>query len=261
MIVLQMKIHPFLLLSLLVLVSISCRPQDASNRLSIGIPTIEQEATSIWRTINDIEFLEEQGYQISLPELEQIASLIDKSRAGTFGNKDFGSIQQLLSESIFDPQDYKAALEKVKAQRTLINGFIQQLAVDTPNRKWEFTFFERYEIVLTLYGTGGSYDPDNGTVTLFTTPEGAFKNYENPANTITHEIVHMGIEQPIVQKYQLPHALKERVVDRFEYVLIGEQLPNYKMQPMGNEQIDDLLKQREDFWRLGAIMEQYMAQK
>ncbi|MEL6659242.1 MAG: hypothetical protein AAFP77_28420 [Bacteroidota bacterium] len=256
-----MKTYLLPLFALSIFCSTSGRPQDASSRLSIGIPSTKQEANSIWRTINDIQFLEGQGYQISLPEHELIDSLLAKSRKGAFGNDDFASIQQLLDESIFDPQDYQAALEKVEAQRTLIKGFIQQLAVDTPHRNWEFTFFERYEIVLTLYGTGGSYDPDNGTVTLFTTPGGAFKNYENPANTITHEIVHMGIEQPIVQKYQLPHALKERVVDRFVYVLFGEQLPNYKMQPMGDAQIDYLLKDREDFLRLGEIMEQYTAQK
>ncbi|MEM1260673.1 MAG: hypothetical protein AAGH81_19270, partial [Bacteroidota bacterium] len=47
---------------------IVCNAQMKKDRIEIVLPTIQQEATSIWRTINDIAFFEKQGYQINLPE-------------------------------------------------------------------------------------------------------------------------------------------------------------------------------------------------
>jgi len=72
-------------------------------------------------------------------------------------------------------------------------------------------------------------------------------NYDNPANTIIHEIVHMGIEKSIIQKYNLSHGLKERIVDTIVYVLFGEFLPEYKVQNMGDTKIDKFLKKEGGF--------------
>ncbi len=241
--------------------SLSCGPREVPNRLYIGIPTIAQEANSIWRTINDIEFLEGQGYKVFLPEHELIDSLIAKSKNKTFGDDDMPQIYRLLEAVIYAPEDYAAALGKVKAQQDFIKGIINELTMAAPGWDWKFTFFEQYTIVFTRYGTGGSYDPDNGIVTLLTTPDGAFMNYDIPAITIIHEIVHMGMEQSIVQKYQLPHGTKERLVDRFVDVMFGDVLSNYKVQNMGDQGIDSLLKSKDDFSRLDEIIEQYVEQR
>ncbi len=82
--------------SLSLLLYQSCFSKVQSDNFSVRIPTIEQEATSIWRTINDIEFLEKQGYRINLPENDLIQSLILKSKNGEFGNDDFPEIYNLL---------------------------------------------------------------------------------------------------------------------------------------------------------------------
>ncbi|MEL6132505.1 MAG: hypothetical protein AAFR59_03980, partial [Bacteroidota bacterium] len=102
-------------------------------------------------------------------------------------------------------------------------------------------------------GTGGSYDPDKGVVTLWTDTSGVFMKYEEPAYTIIHEIVHMGIEYSIVQKYDLSHELKERIVDTFVYLMFKENLPEYTIQDMGNTQIDRYLGKPEDIGSLDAI--------
>ncbi len=134
---------------------------------------------------------------------------------------------------IYSKSNYEHALKKVKAQEGLINKLVDQLYKSNKYWNWEFKTFDDYNVIFTLYGTGGSYDPDHGTVTLFTTTEGGFMNYEEPANTIIHEIVHMGIEESIVQRYNLSHGLKERIVDTIVFIMFGELLPEYKMQNMG----------------------------
>ena len=81
---------------------------------------------------------------------------------------------------------------------------------------WNFYIPENYTVTLTLYGMGGSYEyrKGNGKVILFTKEDGTFGR-ESPLATIIHEMVHIGIEQNIILKYDLPQPVKERIVDKF----------------------------------------------
>ncbi|MEL6867482.1 MAG: hypothetical protein AAFP19_23860 [Bacteroidota bacterium] len=239
----------------------SCSNQTSIAQIQIRIPTIEQEATSIWRTINDIEFLEQQGYRIHLPDHDVIQSLMAKSKAKQFGNEDFATIYNALESGIYDKRKYDAALKKVQAQEALINTLIKRIKSEKESWDWPFQTFEPYDVVFTLYGTGGSYNPENGQVTLFTNEEGKFMNYENPINTIMHEIVHMGIEQSIVQNYQLPHGLKERIVDKITYLLFVDKIPDYKIQNMGDPKIDAYLTDKKDLKRLSSNIERYQSEQ
>ncbi len=269
-----MKSLHTILIFVVLLSGLSCWSQASRKSISISIPTIEQEATSIWRTINDITFLSEQGYRINLPKNDLIDSLITKSKNGTFGNEDFPSIYNLLESEVYNllesevynllesevykQSNYTSALAKVQDQTPLINDIIQQIESSKQSWNWPFKMFGTYEVVFTLYGSGGSYDPDTGTVTLFTTTRGEFMNYKSPANTIIHEIIHMGIEESIVQKYDLSHGLKERIVDTIVFLLFGEQLPEYRVQNMGETEIDQHLKQKTDLKKLDSIIEDYL---
>ncbi|MBO6515042.1 MAG: hypothetical protein JJ975_00645 [Bacteroidia bacterium] len=245
-----------LILVLLATVS-SCNSQTSQHRIEIVPPTIEQEASSIWRTINDITFLEEQGYTIRLPEDPLIDSLIVKSKNGSFGNEDFSAIYTLVETGIFNPIDYQKAMERVNNQIDLIQTLVNEIDSKRSEWDWNFNMFDTYQILFTLYGTGGSYDPDKGTVTLLTNQEGGFMNYENPANTIIHEITHMGLESSIVQRHNLSHGMKERVVDTFVYLMFKDKLPEYKIQNMGNTEIDSYLKTKADLASLNAIVSKF----
>lgn len=245
----------------ILLFSQSCESQNLKNRISILVPTIDQEASSIWRTINDIDFFEMQGYNINLPKNDLIDSLITKSKDGTFGNDDFSSIYGLLESEIFNKEDYNKAYQKVLSQEQLINDLLNEIIISKKSWDYDFKIFESYNIVFTLYGTGGSYNPENGTVTLLTTKEGDFVNYKNPANTIIHEIVHLGIEESIVQKNKLPHGLKERIVDTIVFLMFKKQLPNFQIQKMGDIKFDDYLKQKEDLKKLNSNLAKYLNEK
>lgn len=60
---------------------ISCQGKS-QNRLNINIPTAEAETEYIWSTIQDINFLEANRYQVSLPSGELIETLKIKAREG-----------------------------------------------------------------------------------------------------------------------------------------------------------------------------------
>lgn len=248
------------LLLYLSIISFGCEVQSQVSRIDIVPPTIQQEASSIWRTINDYPFLENQGYTITLPDDAIIDSLITKSKQGTFGNEDFSTIYTLLETKFFDPEDYEQAHQKVANELELLNGFLGEIDSEKGLWDWEFTMFDQYKVVFTLYGTGGSYDPDEGVITLLTNTGGGFMKYSNPAYTIIHEITHMGMEYSLVQTFSLPHGLKERIVDTFVYLMFGEKLPEYMIQQMGDRKIDAYLNKKEDIDSLNAIVAEIMNQ-
>ncbi|WP_282081218.1 hypothetical protein [Aquimarina algiphila] len=252
-----MKFYKLFLILTFIIVHLSCKAQELDSRIEIVPVIIEQEATSIWRTINDIAFFEKQGYTINLPKHKLIDSLIVKSKNGTFRNEDFTSIYTLLETKIFNKEHYTKAIEKLNKHSNLINSLINQIDAQKKDWDWEFNIFDTYKIILTLYGTGGSYDPDEGTITLLTTQEGSFMNYQNPANTIIHEITHMGMEYSIVQKYKLSHGNKERIVDTFVFLMFKEALPEYRIQNMGDIKIDNYLNTQKNINALDEIVSKF----
>lgn len=252
-----MKLTKLMLLCFLI-ISLSFKSQTKESRIEIVIPTIEQEATSIWRTINDINFLEKQGYNINLPKASLIDSLIKKSKNGTFGNEDFPAIYTLVETKVFEQKNYEQAIQKVGNEIDLMNNLINEINDKKTNWDWDFKMFDKYKVVFTLYGTGGSYDPNEGIVTLLTNKEGGFMKYKNPAYTIIHEITHIGMEYSIVSKYNLSHSLKERIVDTFVYLMFQKEMPEYKIQSMGDENIDKYLITQKDIESLNSIMSEYV---
>ncbi|OEK04872.1 hypothetical protein [Roseivirga misakiensis] len=194
----------------------------------------------------------------NLPKDPMIDSLIEKSKSGAFGNDDYPSIYSLLESKIFEKSSYQKAIQNVENQKELINKMIAVLTDKKDDWDWKFNMFNEYKVVFTLYGTGGSYDPDNGTITLLTNKSGGFMNYKNPANTIIHEITHMGMEYSLVRKYNLPHGLKERLVDTLVYLMFKEDLPDYRIQQMGDPKINDDLKSANDLESLNSIVSKFV---
>ena len=226
----------------------------SQNRIEVVIPSAEAEAQYIWMTLQDLPFFQQNNYQISLPESPLMEELKDKALKGNLSSDDFSSFKTYFSEKVYDRSQYQQGYERVVEQLPLLNGFVKQ--IDRSKRAWEFKSFPIYRVLLTLYGPGGSFNPEIGQVLLYTTPQGGFKQYKNPANTIIHEIVHIGIEESIVQNYQLSHQFKERVVDQFVLLSFGKKLPQYRLQNMGETRIDAYLKNKKSLKDLIPYIEQ-----
>jgi hypothetical protein len=71
-----------------------------------------------------------------------------------------------------------------------------------------FHLDSNYSVVLTKYGMGGSYNVDLKQVIVSATT----KSPGGTAGIVAHEIVHMTI-QHLIDKYQVRHWRKERLVD------------------------------------------------
>ena len=247
-----MKYRFYILLGILLAISSS---SISKNRIQINIPTPDSETEYVWSIIQDTPFFEKNNYQVSLPEGALIESLINKSKKGKLSDFDYQNLREFM-KGAYNPSDYEAAHDKIKNNIDLINSMIAQFSKFKFD--WEFKEFEVYQVNLTLYGPGGSYNADEGSLLLYTTPKGRFKQYDNPANTIIHEIVHIGIDQSIINKYKVPHALKERIVDTFVYLNFKDLLLGYTIQNMGDNRIDPHLKNKSDLNNLNNFVQQIM---
>lgn len=247
------------ILFLLVLCCVVVRSTSAQERVKLHIPTAEEETESIWRTIQDIEMLEKHGYQISLPPGEFIERLTAKSKQHTLTEQDYLSLQNFVKAQVYREANYREGADRIRENLPLIQSMLEELR--KTNYSWGFRHFDQYQITLTLYGTGGSYDPEGGSIVIFTTVTGKFKQYENPAYTLIHEVVHLGTEESIVGKFAVPHALKERIVDLFVSLHFQDQLPGYRIQEMGETRIDAFLQQKKDLEKLDQFVSEIMVQE
>ena len=228
---------------------------DLVDRIEIIIPTVEQETEYVWRTIHDINFFKQHNYQVALPQGTLIENLKDKASRNDLNDSDYQSLLAFMRSKVYKKSDYQNGFYKIKENISLINKMINEIGqLET---HWEYKEFETYEVKLTLYGPGGSYDPENGSILIYTTIDGQFKQYENPSNTIIHEIIHIGTEQSIMAKNQVSHPLKERIIDKIVMMNFSHYLPDYKLQGFGDARIDEFLKDKEDLKNLNEIVSDF----
>ncbi|MEM9822341.1 MAG: hypothetical protein AAF985_14760 [Bacteroidota bacterium] len=228
----------------------------SQNRIQINIPTVEEETQYIWRNIQDISFFEQHNYALSLPPGSLLEQLKNKAKNNQLRQEDYEELLDLMRNEVYDSRDYQDGYQKIEDQRDLINKMINR--IDKCKRDWPFKAFDTYQINLTLYGPGGSYHPDDGSILIFTTPQGQFKQYDNPANTIIHEMIHIGIEASIIQQLKVPHPLKERIVDLYVQLNFHKELPDYRIQNMGDKRIDQYLNKKKQLKHLHQIIETFM---
>lgn len=243
---------------ILTVLIVSCEGKSQS-RIMINTPTAASEAEYIWRTIQDIKFFEENNYHISLPKGLFIQKLRVKAKSENLINEDYEQLKKFIKDSVYNKADYQKGYEKIENELVLINKMINEISQSEYN--WNFKEFKTYQVNLTLYGSGGSYNPDEGSILIFTTTKGQFKNYDNPVNTVIHEITHIGIEESIITKYQVPHTLKERIVDTFVFLNFSQYLPDYGIQDMGETRSDQYLKTKMDLKDLNSFVEIIMKEK
>lgn len=230
--------------------------QKPTPRIEVVIPTADQEADYVWRTLQDMRFFDERGYDVSLPTGNLIETLKKKSLDNQLSQGDFESLKKFIRDSVYNPSNYQGGYKKAEKGALQVENMLSKI-LESP-RNWEFKVFSKYQVLLTLYGPGGSYNPDEGTVLLFTTADGQFKQYNDPANTLIHEITHIGMEASIMAPLDVPHGLKERIVDTFVHLNFHDQLPEYRIQQMGDERFDQYVQTKEQLIDLRAIVESFL---
>lgn len=214
-------------------------PSEQQPDVVLQIPSSVEEATFVWYLIRKIKFFEDNGYELSLPDDEIIDGLIQKSKANTLSTRDWHALTSLFSKKIYRQSDYTAGYEVLKKELPVANGAVKRFRIY--QERWGFFIPETYTVVLTLYGPGGNYNPKNGKITLKATKDGRFARGRDPLETVLHEAVHIGIEVPVIKKFNVSHWRKERIVDKFMAFHFSDICPGYRMQAKADTSIDIIL--------------------
>lgn len=196
----------------------------------IEIPTSEQEYERIIQFINNREFYKKFGYGISLPEnfieLYNSEEIISEENYEKY-------YQEFLKD--YNKEKYQEFYKLLQENIKIIRGDIKDRFLDL-NKKWGFKIFNKYKIRLTIYGVGGSYNWSDGFVIVNVKNKNK-ETLKKDLKTIVHELIHIGIEENIVNQFELSHPEKERVVD----LILKKHFPEYfyREQDRGDKRITE----------------------
>lgn len=221
--------------------------------------TKEEAFDFVMRLINKLPWLNEGGYDVSLPPHKAFECLYQNPEL--LEKKDINSLRDLFYEEIYDASKFNTSLETARQTEELVKKALQKLAALETN--WGFKIKQRYDIILTLYGPGGSYDPwidKVGIIKIKTSVGSSLRSKELYAKTIVHEMVHIGIEEDIIQKYHLSDREKERLVDLICSLYLKDLLPWYENQNNADKTVDNFINEEVIVENLPAAIEAFIAQ-
>ena len=223
------------------------------NKIKIIIPTVDDEFEILQEEINTIPWYQEQGYQIKLPQSPHFQKYWDNPELIKTIN--FKSLFTIFKQDIYNKDSYQNGYQLLSSNLDIIVKAINYFTL--LKKKWCFKTFATYQIRLTQYGPGGFYSYENGTIFMQVNTDDSFAELD-PVGTVLHEIVHIGIEESIIQKYALNHWEKERLVDLICQQYLQNFLPNYQLQKNGNKMLDDYFNISDFTISLPNIIERYL---
>jgi len=250
------KFAIFLLATLIIITNIFNTQINAFN-ITFRAQTKEEEFNRIIKTINEFPWFKRNNYNINrltLPNHEFFKNIIKNPEL--LSTIDINHLRNIFYIEIYDASAFNKGLDKLQQIKIIVESIFSKLI--PLNKSWGFKIIPKYEILLTLYGSNGSYNSLTGRIIIKTTKNGIFNL--NPSNTIIHEIVHIGIEENIINKYKLTQDEKERVVDLICSKYLNEYISEYEFQEVGNQNLDPFITEKGILKNLPVAIEKYIAQ-
>ena len=212
--------------------------EDVSARsdFSFRLPSDKEEFGIIWNALKMMPFYNKYGYQVELPDQKEFQQLAENPDA--LNNANRNQLYSIFVNNQYNKSNYKNGLCVLKSKEEAARKALTELC--ELKRLWGFKIYKHYDVALTLYGPGGTYDPSSGKVFIRATSDGSFVRKE-PIHTVVHEMVHLGIDQNIKERYDLDHNETERVVDYICSKYLGHVLTGYREMSLRDEQLDGYL--------------------
>jgi hypothetical protein len=188
----------------------------------VSIPTAEEEANTLLNQIS------RRNNSVRYPNTQLINDARNKvNGGGTLTSAEETALKRHFINDVYNPQDYQASYGTVNG--VLATAKNQGSVFEYYKKAWGFFIPEKYTITISLYQTNGMYRPYTGEIILPITKENNhWGNTRPPAlSSILHESIHIGIEEIIIQRYQVPSVMKEYIVDQFMEHHFKNICPNY----------------------------------
>ena len=192
--------------------------KQSTNRIIVRAQTADEEFEYLMKVLSKMDFYNQHGYKIPIPN-----------------HPFFLNISNNLD--LLKSLDTEKAIKKMEKWK-----------------KWKFKLFTTYQVKLTAYGPGGSYDFKHGNIIMKTNENGEFGRV--PYHTIVHEIIHIGIEESVVKKFELTHVEKEGLVDSICVNYFNDLLIDYSVQNLEEKKVFNLID-KDNIWELPEIIKKY----
>jgi len=202
-------------------------------KLLIRRPTPDEEYERVVFYLQNLFWYEKNGYDLILPQHPLFLRLTHSgANLDILGSE---ATRKLFAKEVYDANSYADGLEELENDRSVIELAFTKF--QNLQQQWGFKVCPKYEIVLTRYGTPGSYDYKLGKIIVSTQSTWSLRQ------TVIHEAVHIGIEEIVVQPHRLKHWEKERLVDLLCIRIAKRLLPGYTLQPQGDKRIDPFVSE------------------
>lgn len=197
--------------------------------------TPQDTFNNLLQILEQMPWYKSNGYHITLPSHPIFKDLEEHpEKIKTLDQATRDKYFEIFISEIYKPLDITSITESLNKNTKLLLTTLDKLKV--LNKNWGFKIFPKYKIVPEMYSPGGRYHSWSGQITL-DIKNSVYGVYRN----IIHEMVHLGIEEIIVQKYKLTHWEKEGLVDLICSTYLKDLLPNYLLQSSGDKKIKDFI--------------------
>lgn len=204
------------------------------NKIIVRAQSVDEEFKYLINIFKKMDFYNKHGYKIPIPNHAYFLNL--SNNPNLLNSLNIEEAKKIFKEEIYNKKFFDKGLQLVMSDIKLIKKAIKRMK---NWEKWGFKMFDNYIIKLTAYGPGGSYDYGDGSIIMKVKEDAGVER--KPIHTIIHEIVHIGIEESIVEKFKLNHLEKEGLVDSICFHYFNDILNGYKIQGVGDKKIFNLI--------------------
>lgn len=219
------------------------------SKIIVRAQTANEEFEYLMKILGKMNFYNKHGYKISIPGHPFFLNI--SNNFDLLQSLDVEEAKNIFTKEVYELDFFKNGIKTVTKNIGLVEEAIKKMEMW---KNWGFKLFPKYEVRLTAYGPGGSYDYNKGNIIMKTKESGEFGRV--PQHTITHEIIHIGIEESIVKKFELIHVEKEGLVDSICANYFDDLLIDYVVQDRGDKKVVNLVS-KDNIMELPKIIEEY----
>ncbi len=222
---------------------------NQSTKIIIRAQTADEEFDYLMGVLGKMDFYNQHGYKIPIPDHPFFLNI--SNNLDLLKSTDLEKARDIFNKEVYNSQFFEKGVKTVKKDIKIVEKAIKKMQ---KWKNWKFKLFPKYEIKLTAYGPGGSYDFNRGAVIMKTKESGEFGRI--PYHVIIHEIIHIGIEESIIKKFELTHLEKEGLVDSICSNYFDDLMIDYMVQSRGEKKVFNLIS-KENIMKLPKIIKEY----
>jgi hypothetical protein len=207
---------------------------NQTTKIIIRAQTADEEFNYLMNVLNKMDFYNQHGYKIPIPNHPFFLNIFNNLDLLEY--LDIEEARNIFKKHVYNKDFFEKGLKTVNKDIELVKKAIKKME---KWKNWKFKLLPSYQIKLTAYGPGGSYDFNHGIIIIKTKENGEFVKV--PYHNIVHEIIHIGIEESIVKKFKLTHVEKEGLVDSICANCFDNLLIDYIVQDRGEKKVFNLV--------------------